>query len=219
MKMEDAIKIAFQKTEETNSEVLFTYDPETRKITSAIIIGDPFHGVPMPFVHFGEKGGISNPKAVFHTHPGKNATWDDKIKDVQVTESKECNFSTLDFETDFVNDSKTEMMLGCPSTGDLLTLRRGDIPMDDMIRIIVRLFQNKKDEDVVGEGMNRVNMISWKLKSKFPNIEKDIEDIRKSYFDDAGYFTQASKRIKADYEKIAVELNKLIDKHAKKEKI
>jgi len=167
MAFNNAVTFCINETKKTKMECLFTYDAKTKKITSAIIEGVEKDVILMPYDVFGEKQGIKEPNAVFHTHPKTPGS---------------CSFSSVDINTDLVKESRKEISLGCTNKNVLLTfdtMKHGNVSFKDHINGLMN-----KHSTVVGDNKRlreRFKNQIKELKKNHPELEAQLDDLIKEY--------------------------------------
>ena len=195
--LQEAIDVAMEHTKQTNNETLFLYNPETQEVLSSITEGE-CHAVEQPI----EEWGIGA-KGTFHTHSligleeykealievkqalealGKptraEATaelLEREVKErVQQGEEK-CQFSSTDLHTDFVNQNRKEIKVGCPFLNEIVTIQYNHKILDQLLFEIVRSEEQSSCNLDIG---NSITMWADRLKELFPQYAEDIEKSR-----------------------------------------
>lgn len=195
--LDQAINMAMENTLETNNEVMFFYDVETKEVLSPIVAGDC--GEIDIEIQAGTQA-ISEAIGTFHTHPVtpeplieeiiaefKQATVIPSLKkemEVYIESSikeireqladKGCEFSTSDLHTNFIVFPFKEIKIGCPSHNEILTLQYSP-KLNKILFDIATLEEKSSCSSQMGKS---TNLWADKLDEIFPQHKKEIEESR-----------------------------------------
>jgi hypothetical protein len=157
MVLQEGMKIAMELTKQTGEEAGFTYNPQTKKVTSRIVVGTHRCVVP-PLEEF-------HPKAFFHTHP-------------KLYHDKQCEISIVDLFS-IIPNGATELKVGCPTNNEVVTLTFEPSALTKLIIELTKI-ETRKDECLpITE--DALASICDELIQEFPDLEEKIEVIRKKH--------------------------------------
>jgi len=170
LSLDDAKKLSFDElvdfaminSDKDKSEYLFLYDTESKKAISAVTEGDDDE-VCDPRYYFKNSYEESKNVGIFHTHPKKCT----------------CAFSITDIIEDFIREQKVESTLGCLTNNRIISIRLKGYPQE-VEKIVDYQFAAGKEEGI-NICIDSIKVFSEKLRRKFPDKDKEIEEEQKSF--------------------------------------
>jgi len=196
-----AVKICMDETKKTGYECLFTYERKNKKLTSAIIRGVEKNIILMPFDVFGEKQGVEEPEAVFHSHP--------KIPG-------SCSFSVVDINTDLVKRQRAEISLGCTNKNVVLKFNANAIEKYIDFVMEKHAMATTQNDRVKKEFLRYLAA----MEKKHPEMKNQIEEMRNDFL------MENQKEFRKKFEKLydtnpsfRKEFTSMINKNATRTKI